>query len=679
MRVAPAPAAELTRAQLVWLAALVVLAQCPLWGALPVWIAVTGSALAAVRLLLPAHRLPPAQVRRWLLPLLALAVALGVRAQYGYFLARDPCVAFLYVLVGLKYIEATSPRDGGLLACLALFLTLTQFFYAQTIGAALIALPVVLVLGGVLAALRAAPGTGADWKAPLAATARMLLQGVPLALLLFLVFPRLAAPLWGTSSDFGRSGLSDTMRPGSISELSLSDAVAFRVDFNGSQPAPEQRYWRGPVLTRFDGLEWSTLPGIRSGELTNAGGRTIEYTVTLEPQNRPWLLALEEASSLPQAVADNSGLTSGSARLVAVARVTSDRELLANLPITQVTRYVQRSSLGDRFPARAGADPRDTLRLPRGNPRTVAFARELRGRSASDRAYIAAILDWFREQAFVYTLAPPLLEGDIVDGFLFDTRRGFCEHYAAAFVVLLRAAGIPARVVTGYQGGEINPTGNYMIVRDSDAHAWAEALLDGMWQRFDPTAAVAPSRIQGGLGAALPQGEPVPYLARLDMTWLKQLRLHWDAVNYQWQRGIVDYDVRQQHNLWRDLGLEGARGWLLVAIGSVMVVVWGVAFLWFGHWFAHRRDPALAIWTRLCARLARAGLPRRADEGPLAYGQRAAARWPQWSEQLQRIAESYALLRYGPPDATRNARIAGLRASVFALPTAHALRGKART
>ena len=674
---APATAAPLSRTQLGWLAALVVLAQCPLWSDLPLWIAVTGSGLAAARLLLPAHRLPPARLRRWLLPVLALVIALSIRRQYGYLLARDPCVAFLYVLVGLKYIEAKSPRDGGLLACLALFLTLTQFFYSQTIGAALIALPAVLVLGGVFAALRASPAVHVGWQAPLLATARMLVQGIPLALLLFLIFPRLAAPLWGTPNDFGaRSGLSDTMLPGSISELSLSDTAAFRVDFNGPPPAPAQRYWRGPILSRFNGLEWSALPRIRAGDLAKPSGHGIEYTVALEPHNRLWLFALEQAASLPRIVADDSNLTAGTGRTI--ARVTSDRQLLASTPVTQAVRYVQFSALGDRFPARGDADARDNLQLPEGNPRSVAFARELRSRSDSDRAFIASLLDWFRQQSFAYTLAPPLLKGDIVDGFLFDTRRGFCEHYASAFVVLLRAAGIPARVVTGFQGGEINPTGNYMIVRDSDAHAWAEALLDGMWQRFDPTAAVAPSRIEAGLGAALPQGEPVPYLARLDVTWLKNLRLHWDAVNYQWQRGIVGFDVRRQRDLWHDLGLDGVRGWLMAVLGTGMLMAWGVALLWFGRWLVHRRDPVAAIWMRLCRRLARAGLPRRAEEGPLAYAQRAAAHWPQWSVRLQRIGEAYALLRYGPTDATRNQRIAALRESVFALPTVRTLRAAAR-
>jgi transglutaminase-like putative cysteine protease len=669
----PAPAAPLARAQLVWLAALIVVAQLPLWSQLPLWLAASGTGLVAARLLLPADRPPPPQLRRWLLPVLGVAFALAIRWRYGYFLTRDSCVAFLYALVGIKYLEATSPRDGGLLICLALFLTLTQFFYDQSLIAAAFAFPVMLVLGGALAALRAAPATASDWKAPLVSTARMLAQGIPLAALLFFLFPRLAGPLWGAPAASGaRSGLSERMAPGTISELSLSDAVAFRVDFSGLRPPPALRYWRGPVLSRFDGLEWSASPRLGFGQYATRGPQTLEYTVTLEPHNRQWLFALEYVASPPQPAAEEG--PSNSPRF---AVLTSTQQLLSIQPVARALRYSVRSTLSDRYAAGGAFERRDSLQLPPGNPRTLEFARELRSRSDSERAYIAAILDWFRQQAFVYTLAPPLLEGDIIDGFLFDTRRGFCEHYAAAFVVLLRAAGIPARVVTGYQGGEINPAGNYMIVRDSDAHAWAEALLDGAWQRFDPTAAVAPSRIEGGLGAALPQGEPVPYLARLDMTWIKNLRLHWDAVNYQWQRGIVGFNVQRQRDLWHDLGLDGVRGWQLVAIAAGMLMVWGVGLLWLGRWLVHRRDPVLAIWTRLCHRLARAGLPRRPHEGPLAFAERAAARWPQWRGLLQRSATTYALLRYGPFDATRGERISALRAGIAALPGARALRSTA--
>ena len=346
----------------------------------------------------------------------------------------------------------------------------------------------------------------------------------------------------------------------------------------------------------------------------------------------------------------------------------------ASSPISQATRYQQRSTLGDSFPAVSDSERRENLQLPPNNPRTVAYARELRSSVESDRAFIAAVLARFRNEKFVYTLVPTLLGDNPVDEFLFDSRRGFCEHYAGAFVVLLRAAGIPARVVTGYQGGQINPDGGYLIVRQSDAHAWGEALLDGVWQRFDPTAAVAPSRVERGLGAALPLGEPVPYLARLDMTWLKSLRLRWDAINYQWQRGVVGFNVERQRDLLRDLGLDTAHPWQLVVFAAVALSVWGAALLGFARMRAMHSDPAVALWSRACRRLSRAGLRRRPDEGPLEYTERAALRWPQCSALLQRIGETYALLRYGPESKDRAGLVVALRASVASLPAVRALR-----
>ena len=285
------------------------------------------------------------------------------------------------------------------------------------------------------------------------------------------------------------------------------------------------------------------------------------------------------------------------------------------------------------------------------------------------------MLDWFRAASFVYTLAPDILDRDPVDGFLFNTRRGFCEHFAGAFALLMRAAGIPSRVVTGYQGGEMNPTGEYMIVRQSDAHAWAEILLDGRWQRVDPTAAVAPSRIERGIGAALPAGERVPYLARIEMTWLKSLRLHWDSVNYHWQRGFVGFNLERQRDFLREFGLKGAPPWRLVALLAAAAFVWGVAVLGFSRLRGSRVDAEVALWRAACRRLARAGLERRPDEGPLAYADRAAARGPTRAALIKGIAERYATLRYGPAAARSAEIIAQLRAGVGALPPTRDLRG----
>ena len=670
----------LTRRQLGWLATLLLLAQAPLWSHLALWISCAGTALIAARFVWPSSSPAALRLRRWLLPVLAVAAAIGIRWSFGYLLARDPCVAFLYILVGIKFLESRNVRDGSLLVCLALFLALTQYFYGQTIFSALVTVPTLLAVGCALGALRSKPGTETSWQRELRAVGSLVLQGIPIAALLFVLFPRLAGPLWGSPLESGaRSGLSESMAPGSISDLSLSDDVAFRVEFGGAPPPPAQRYWRGPVFARFDGGEWRPLVKLRPGrfvatprrEAGRAAATTIRYTVTLQPHGKLWLFALEHPLSLPRAPTDDiTGIVSPSD----IAVLTYDQQLLAKLPVSQAVRYSVQSSIADAFPALVGDDV-DNLRLGGGNPRTIAFARDLRARTSSDRAYVQAVLDWFRNENFVYTLTPTPLDLNPVDGFLFDSRRGFCEHYAGAFTLLLRAAGIPARVVTGYQGGEMSPSGDYMIVRQSDAHAWAEALIDGQWSRVDPTAAVAPTRIERGIGAALPAGERVPYLARIEMTWLKNLSLHWDSVNYHWQRGIVGFNLERQRDFLRDMGLANARPWHIVLLLAAAAFVWGVAVLVFARRRRAKVDAEVALWHAACRKLARAGLARQRDEGPLAYADRAAARWPGSAGAIWRVAETYALLRYGAGSEQRRAELVErLRAGVTALRAARALK-----
>jgi len=474
------------------------------------------------------------------------------------------------------------------------------------------------------------------------------------------------------SDHSAQTGLSDAMEPGQISELSLSDAVAFRVDFNGPAPPPRERYWRGPVLSRFDGRTW-TAGNLQYGGVTApAGNAAITYTVTLEPSHRIWLFALDLPATLPRAEGESgTGESSG-----AIATLTRDQQLLARAPLTQPLRYVQQSILSSSYPGNTRFDAAPNLRLPDRNPRTLQFARELRERYPDDQQFIGAVLTWFNQENFVYTMSPPLLNHDTADEFLFDTRRGFCEHYASAFVVLLRSAGIPARVVTGYQGGAMNPRGDYMIVRQSDAHAWAEALIAGRWQRFDPTAAVAPSRIETGLGGALPTGDRVPFLARLDASWLKSLQLTWDAVNHDWRRNVVGFNYERQRSLWRDWRLDGLAPWQIAAMAAAALFAWAgllAAWLMFRR---RRQERALVLWDDVCRRLARAGLPRHGYEGPVAYAQRAARRWPQFAIAFAAIGQSFAMLRYGETAAPRqrDALVATLQRAIEVLPSPAALR-----
>jgi hypothetical protein len=268
---------------------------------------------------------------------------------------------------------------------------------------------------------------------------------------------------------------------------------------------------------------------------------------------------------------------------------------------------------------------------------------------------------------------------DPVDGFLFDTRRGFCEHYASAFVVLLRAGGIPARVVTGYQGGEINPNGGYMIVRQSDAHAWAEALIDGQWRRFDPTGAVSPSRIASGLGGAFPASEFVPLLARLDQGWFKGMQLAWDAINHDWRRHVVGFNYERQRSLWHDLSMDQLAAAWVTAIVALLVALWGGGMLGLLAWWRRRdSDRSRVLWDAVCRRLAHAGLPRQPHEGPIAYAARASARWPDFAVAFRVIGDSYATLRYGPPSSDggrgRESALARLARAIDVLPAPATLR-----
>lgn len=674
-----------------WLGALLVAVQLPLLPFVPPWVILFGLLLVALRFLFlhrdRAHGEGPARPSSpWLLLIAAVVAGVAIRFHFGYFAGRDPCVAFLVVLLGIKFLEARTSRDGALLVCLSGFLMVALFFYSQSLLAGLTVLPALLLIVAALLQLTAPPRHAlglAAWRSVLGSATLMLLQGLPLALLLFVFFPRLATPLWGLPTDrTAKTGLSDRMAPGRISELSLSDAVAFRVDFSGVPPPPSQRYWRGPVFAVYDGVEWSPLPSLRPGRYEAASQQPVAYTVMLEPHDKTWLFALDFPVAPPTLAADAGDV----ANEPQLALLTRDQQLLARAPITQPLRYHQLSVPRSSFSAGDGRwraeEVATNLQLPadfaRRQPRTARLARELREQHSDDAELAQAVLDRFTSEPFVYTLFPPALGANAVDEFLFETRRGFCEHYANAFAVLLRAAGIPARIVTGYQGGEMNPRGSYMIVRQSDAHAWTEVLIDRQWRRFDPTAAVSPSRIEMGLGGSLPAGEPVPLLARLDSHWAKTLGLAWDAVNHDWRRLVIGFNHERQRSLWRELEVDRVPAWQMAAWAMAIAAAWLALLLAWLAWRRRRRDPVHAMWNVFCRRLSRAGVPRHPYEGPLDYTQRVAQRWPEFAAAFDVIGEAYAELRYGPEasvasSATRRAAERRLRRALQVLPRARAL------
>jgi transglutaminase-like putative cysteine protease len=468
---------------------------------------------------------------------------------------------------------------------------------------------------------------------------KMLAQATPLMLVLFLLFPRVQGPLWGLPRDAfsGMTGLSDSMSPGTLSQLSLSDAVAFRVQFQSALPKPTQMYWRGPVLWYFDGVTWHTGISFEGAAPTySPGGTPISYTVTLEPHEKRWLFALD----LP-------------AKLLPDSRFTADFQMLSRTPVRQRIRYEMTSHTTYRlgYEGITALERRRALQLPDGyNWRSRSLAENMRSAARDDRDMMERVLAMFRTQQFFYTLTPPLLGEHPVDDFLFNTRSGFCEHYASAFVFLMRAAGIPARIVTGYQGGELNPVGDYVIVRQSEAHAWAEVWFPNEgWVRVDPTAAVSPLRVESGIAAAIPTSTALPLLARSDMEWLRQLRFTWDSLANSWNQWVLGYNPERQFWLLSRVGLDRATWQTLAFIlaGTTALITLAFAYTMLRQLSRRSRDPAAAAYERFCRKLARRGIAREPSEGPVAYATRAGALLPQYSAEIGRITNLYVQLRYG--------------------------------
>jgi transglutaminase-like putative cysteine protease len=656
------------------LAALLILAQAPQVFRLPVWLSCLGIGLVLTRIALLQRGLS-APKSWWLIPVV-IAGGYAIRLHYGYFFGREPGVALLFLMAGLKFMETRTERDGTLIICLAAFLALTQFLYMQSPLTAAVLVATVLMIAFALHALSGTwmiVGNSASRMEALRPLMRlagtMVLQSVPLALLLFLVFPRLSQPLWGLPSDVAaKTGLSDQMEPGAISELSISDDIAFRVEFPDKSRIPPNalRYWRGPVMAQFDGRVWRAAPRPNLGELPRVRGAPVEYTITLEPHQQRWLFALDLVASMPE---DSNG------QPIPNVILTREHQLISMPLVTTRIIYNQRSIVSDRHSGGTdNAELARLLRLPgKGNPRTRAFAQEEREKAGSDAAYMRAMLLRFNREDYGYTLSPPDVGTEAVDDFLFVTRRGFCEHYSGAFAFLMRAAGIPARIVTGYMGGEINPASGTMIVRQSDAHAWVEVWIDGMWRRIDPTAAIAPERIERGLSAALPAGERVPFLSRAEWSWLREIDWRIDAVNHNWQKWVIGFNADRQKSMFSELGWPSPKPWQIAAVIGSAIALWGFGFLAWTQWRRRirARDPLERLWVRINRRLARAGCPRDIAEGPLAYEERLARRWPQHAALWRDCARTYAAARYGQGDgAAAVLRLARILAQLQTLPLA---------
>ena len=620
---------------IVWLLLALALVAAPHAERLPPWVSIFAGVLGLWRLYIAQRRLP--LLSKWLLFSMLGAGIAGIYLSYGVILGRDSGVALLVLLIGLKLMETQSLRDAVLVLFLGYFLIITNFLYSQTILTGLYMLLVVLVLTAAwIGCNRPSHDYPAKEKLHLAGT--LLIQAVPLMVVLFLLFPRVQGPLWGLPQDAysGTTGLSDSMSPGSLSQLTQSDAVAFRVKFNDPAPNASTLYWRGPVLWRFNGRTWygRTYAVSEPPEL-QALDKPLRYTVTLEPHNRDWLFALDMPGTFPPQ-----------------AGITPDFQIISNAPVRSRMRYEVASYL--KYQTGINENPvalRRALQLPRNsNPRATELAQSWRRSAGDDSAIINRALNLFRNENFYYTMQPPLLGEHPVDEFLFDTKRGFCEHYASSFTFIMRAAGIPARIVTGYQGGDFNAIDDYFIVRQADAHAWVEVWLKQRgWVRIDPTAAVSPLRVEAGIAAAVPATDPLPLLVRHDYPWLREARFIWDAMANNWNQWVLGYTPQRQAQFMTRLGMSEAT-WqnmaiaLLLASGFIMLGLAGM-ILW--RLRTAPRDPVQLAYHKFCGKLAKDGLARHPAEGPQDYSLRLAQAKPLKAETIRSISELYIALRYG--------------------------------
>lgn len=629
-----------------WLVASLLLVLSPHLSRLPVWLAVAALAVVIWRLWRDTREGPlPGKMVRFLLMSLGTGAILFI---FGTIIGREPGTALLTVLLALKLLELRTLRDAMLATFLGYFLVAVDFFFEESLFTGFYMFAAVLALTVSLIALNHPAAAATRTPHYLKRAGGLLLQALPLMVVLFILFPRISTPLWHMPEEGSRArlGLSEEMNPGQISELADSDELVFRVEFPATLPRADQLYWRGPVLWNTDGQRWQRLSPAEQAQLPDeavsyaALGETLDYSVMLEPQNGQWLFALDLPAILPEV---NGG-----------AYLLGDFQLLSHQRFSERVRYGMRSVAAYRTGQLHAQEHHFALRLPdTANPQARALAERWRAQTRDDSAVVTRALNHFRNDPFYYTRQPPLLGNDAVDEFLFSTRRGFCEHYASAFVTLMRSAQIPARVVTGYQGGDFNSLGRFLEVRQNRAHAWAEVWLAGEgWVRVDPTTVIPPERVTAQLDTDRFRSTAPAASVALDSPWLRstvlKMQQGWGAINYAWSAWVIGFDAERQKALLQRWGLAkddiGRVLLVLLAMFGLVLALIAVALL---YPRLRASDPVWQLYLRFRGKLARAGVEIFAHEGPHRLHERARQALPHQAEAIAEIITLYVALRYG--------------------------------
>ena len=616
---------------------------------LPVWITAALIICGVLRLSIEHHRrrLPAA----WIRVVLALGSFIGVLATYDNITGIGPGSALLAIMAALKLLETRERRDQFVLLFISIFLIMSSLLREQLLWS----LPY-LITGVVItmtAWVRMSAGNKTSVRKSLASTSRLLLYAAPLTIAMWILFPRLSAPFWAIPVDTSRaeSGLSDEMSPGDISSLSLSNEVAFRVEFDADIPPRKQLYWRGLVLHEFNSRTWrgNAISSVfRANREVEYIGDPVGYKITMEPTSQQWVFALDIASEWSL---DKTGMG-------------RQQQLTRSEPIDKVMSFHAVSYPQYRIdPDRKIRGDDYFLRLPSGehNERTKELAREMRAQAVNNEQFIDNVMRMFNEQEFYYTLEPPALGSSPVDEFLFETRQGFCEHYASAFAVMMRAAGVPSRIVLGYQGGELNPLGNYMIVRQSDAHAWTEVWLDGRgWTRVDPTSAVAPERINQGITGAMWSDIGASWGLAAPSRVLHKLKLTWDAMNAKWNDWILGYGPETQNRFLEWLGMDDPdwRQMMLTLLAIVVAIIAIISLILVARYKPPKKDEAAILYAKFTAL---ASISPETGETPYAYLARLRIEKSALGRYADDVTELYLESRYGLQDPQQ---LLGLKDSV---------------
>ncbi len=646
---------------------------------LPLWCAAMTVLLLGwrARLALTSAALP----NRWLISgVLVLAGSLTLWGERTL-LGKEAGITLLVVLMSLKTLELRARRDALVVFFLGFFLVLTNFLYSQSLLTGLWLLTAVWGLLTALALAHMPVGRPPLLRAAAVAT-RAALWGVPVMVVMFVLFPRIG-PLWGLPQDAaGRTGLSGSLRLGGVASIAEDDSIALRLKFSGPLPAPDQLYFRGPVLSTFDGREWTRLaPTFAAAQRPRLElqlqGQPLRYEMTIEPSQLPLLPLLEMTPDRPGDAPQIDGwlLTHR-----ADGQWQSDRPLIERQRIA-VTAWLQHR----HGPRQAVLGLRDLTDLPpNSNPRTLQWAAQLRAQpelaDADPRTLSNAVLGHIRSGGYTYTLEPGTYEGNAIDEFWLDRKLGFCEHFASAYVVVMRALDVPARIVTGYQGADPDLQDGYLVVRQRNAHAWAEIWQAGVgWMRVDPTAAVAPGRVQRGQRLARPQGFVAGAIDSINPALAAQLRTAWESVNNRWNQWVLNYSRGQQFDLLRQLGFASP-DWqaltttlILLLCGAALA---GAAWAW---WDRHRQDPWQRLQARVMRQLLALGVVVQAHHAPRARALRVRQALGSAGTGLAKQLELLDQRRYGGVPMKR-AELAqwwqGFNAAVHASVTSGAQAGK---